>query len=353
MSKLLVILTDILPSSRKSGANTMTNNELHSVIDELSEYQIDQIRKIAESYLAMNSELSDTTPKSCPCCKSRTSRFIKKGFSGRKQRYLCKECGRKFTFDTGKVTAFSHQSEEKWFTFLEDTFALKTLDACAEHIGVCHTTAFFMRQKLLSFLEDAVNQTQLLDGMIEADETYIPKGRKGCLLTDRKPRKHGEKAAKRGLSNELACICAAADREGNIVVHCVNSGKPSSEEIKEAIGDRIAEGSVFQCDGEKAYNSLIVEKNCTKIVLNSHKDYNKVYHLNTVNSLHSRLKDVLKHFRGVSTKYLNRYLAFFSVMQLAAQRKDMRSIDYVRILLDDVVDFLPIRCLRSERLLAI
>lgn len=59
-----------------------------------------------------------------------------------------------------------------------------------------------------------------------------------------------------------------------------NSGKPSSEEIKEAIGQRIAEGSVFQCDGEKAYNALIAEKGCTKIVLNSHKDYNKVYHLN-------------------------------------------------------------------------
>lgn len=32
------------------------------------------------------------------------------------------------------------------------------------------------------------------------------------------------------------------------------------------------------------YNKLVEEKKCVKVVLNSHTDYNKVYHLNTVNS---------------------------------------------------------------------
>lgn len=331
----------------------MGKNELLSVIDQLSEFQIGQLSKMANRFLAVNTELSDTTPKVCPCCKSQTARFIRRGFSGRKQRYQCKECGKKFTFDTGKLTAFSHQDDAKWVVFIEDTLALKTLDACAEHIGVCHATAFNMRQKLMGFLEDAAKQAQILDGMVEADETYIQKGRKGSLITDRKPRKHGEKASMRGLSNELACICVATDREGNLVANCVNSGKPSSDEIKKAIGDRIAENVVFQCDGEKAYNKLIEEKSGTKVVLHSHKDYNKVYHLNTVNGLHSRMKDWLAHFRGVSTKYLNRYLAMFAAMQQAARKSDMCPVDYIRTLLDGIIDFLPIRCLRTERLLVI
>ena len=331
----------------------MNNNELSAVIEQLSEFQIEQIRKMAESFLNLNEELSNTKPTNCPCCKSVTARFIKKGFSGRKQRYQCKECGKKFTYDIGKFTSFSQQSDERWAIFIEDTFNLQTLDYCAKHLDVCHATAFNMRQKLMGFLEDAMKQTPILDGMIEADETYVQNGKKGICVSDRKPRKHGESATKRGLSREQVCICVAADRDGNMIATCVNSGKPSAENIKNAIGNKIADGAVFQCDGEKAYNKMIEEKNCTKVILHSHEDYNKVYHLNTVNGLHSRLKDLLKHFRGVSTKYLNRYLAMFTAMQMAARSEKQDISDFIRSLLFDVYDFLPIRCLMTERLLTV
>ena len=167
-------------------------------------------------------------------------------------------CGKKFTYDAGKITAYSHQSEDKWAVFIEDTLSLKTLDQCAEHISVCHTTAFFMRQKLLAFLEKAV-QDDMLSDLIEADETYVLKAQKGIHVTGRKPRKHGETATKRGLSSEQMCICVAADRDNNVVTRCVNRAKPSAENIEDAIGDRIAENSVFQCDGATAYNKLVEE----------------------------------------------------------------------------------------------
>lgn len=118
----------------------MSRTELVSMIGQLSEYQVEQIRKIAEEFLIVQEELRDTTPKSCPCCNSTSARFIKKGFSGRKQWYPCMACGKKFTYDAGKITAYSHQSEDKWAVFIEDTLSLKTLDQCAEHISVCHTT---------------------------------------------------------------------------------------------------------------------------------------------------------------------------------------------------------------------
>lgn len=59
-------------------------------------------------------------------------------------------CGKKFTYDAGKLTAYSHQSKDK----------------CAEQISVSHTTAFFMRQKLQAVQDD------MLYGLIEADEAY-------------------------------------------------------------------------------------------------------------------------------------------------------------------------------------
>lgn len=330
----------------------MSRTELVSMIGQLSEYQVEQIRKMVEEFLIVQEELSETTPQSCPRCNSTSARFIKKGFSGRKQRYQCTACGKKFTYDAGKITAYSHQSEDKWAVFIEDTLSLKTLDQCAKHISVCHTTAFFMRQKLLAFLEKAV-QGDTLSGLIEADETYVLEAQKGIHVTGRKPRKHGETATKRGLSSEQMCICVAADRDNNVVARCVNRAKPSAENIKEAIGDRIAENSVFQCDGATAYNKMVEEKNCVKVVLNSHTDYNKVYHLNTVNSLQSRLKEMLKHFNGVSTKYLNRYLAMFVALEQAGHSLFHPAVDTVRTMLSKVNATLPIRSLRSEGLLVI
>lgn len=330
----------------------MSRNSLVSMIERLSEHQVDQIRRMTEDFLCLNEDLSDTTPKFCPCCKSETASFIKKGFSGRKQRYQCKDCKKKFTYDAGKLTASSHQDAETWAVFIEDSLSLKTLDECAERISVCHTTAFYMRHKLLSFLEEAIKLATPLDGMIEADETYVLDSQKGIRVTTRKPRKHGEPATKRGLSNELMCICVAADRNGNVTARCVNRAKPSSENIVEAIGDRIAEASVFQCDGAAAYNRLVEMKRCTKVVLSSHSEYSKVYHLNTVNGLHSRLKEMFNRFHGVSSKYLNRYLAMFVALEQVGSSLFCPVVDSVKTMLSKVNAVRPIRLLRNEGLLA-
>ena len=86
-----------------------------------------------------------------PLLQQRSARFVKKGFSGRKQRFQCMACRKKFIYDAGKITSYSHQSEDKWAVFIEDTLSLKTLDQCVEHISVCHTTVFFMPRSYLSF----------------------------------------------------------------------------------------------------------------------------------------------------------------------------------------------------------
>ena len=45
------------------------------------------------------------------------------------------------------------------------------------------------------------------------------------------------------------------------------------------------------------------------------------YHIQNVNALHSRLKAWLASFRGVSTKYLPLYLAWFRYFDTAAPLK--------------------------------
>lgn len=331
----------------------MGRNKLVDMIGKLNEEQVERLSNIAQEYLSLNNQLEDTRPQSCPWCKSADAHFIKKGFSGRKQRYQCKSCGKKFTFDAGKLTAYSWQTGESWAIFIRDTLSLKSLDECAANISVSHPTAFHMRHKLLAFLEEAINGGDQLEGVIEADEAYVLESQKGVPVTTRKPRKHGETATKRGLSDEHLCVCVAADRDRRIVVRCVNRGNPRAEDIEEALSARLNESGVFLYDGKKAYNKLIRAKKCEKIVLKSHQDYNKAYHLNTVNGLHSRLKAMLYRYRGVSGKYLNRYLALFTALEQAGHSVFHPEVDSIRQLIAGVNAVKTIRSLSTEGILAL
>lgn len=329
----------------------MGRKKLLDMISKLNKQQVERLAEIAVEYLDLNTELDNTAPQRCPCCGNVDAHFIKRGFSGRKQRYQCKNCGKRFTFDAGKLTAYSHQTEETWAIFIRDTLSLKSLDECAANISVSHPTSFYMRHKLLSFLEEAFKGGELLEGVIEMDEAYVLESQKGVPVTTRKPRRHGETAVKRGLSDEHYCICVAADRDRHIAVCCVNRGNPSAENIEEALSARIDESGIILCDGKRAYNKLIHAKKCEKIVLKSHQDYTKAYHLNTVNGLHSRLKDMLYRYRGVSSKYLNRYLALFTALEYVRRSVLAPEADFIRQLIAGVNVVKPIRSLSSEGIL--
>ena len=74
-------------------------------------------------------------------------------------------------------------------------------------------------------------------------------------------------------------------------------------------------------DESNSYNEFLESKNCTKKVLISHESYDKFNHLNTVNSFRKLIVDRLKKYKGVASKYTNRYNALF-VMQKETQGMD-------------------------------
>ena len=314
----------------------MTLKELQTYILELNPYQFDQIASQVVKYLKPNEQLKNTRPECCPCCGKTGEHLIKKGFQHGKQRYMCKACGKKFTYDINQITAHSHQPVDAWITVIEDTLAMKSLDETAGKIGVCHETAFNMRHKLLAYLETMIETAKPPDELVETDETYVTESQKGVKCKNRKPRKHGESASKRGLSNEQYCICVVTDRNKNVFAKCVNRAKPSSEDIIKALSAHVSRKSVLLCDGAASYNQLADTLECKKIELIGHESYDKVYHLNTVNNLHSRIKRMLGQFRGVASKYLNRYLALFSVIVSCTKPSMNEFVDELRCTLSTI-----------------
>ena len=78
----------------------------------------------------------------------------------------------------------------------------------AQRCGVAGSTAFRWRHR---FLRAVTGGTVKLQGIVEADETFVLLSRKGERNLDRKARKRGGKASKRGVSDEQA------DRSGATV----------------------------------------------------------------------------------------------------------------------------------------
>ena len=316
--------------TEREGMIEMTLAELQAAMGELNPYQIDEITAQVVKYLNLNEELKDTRPAVCPCCGKSDVQFIKKGIQAGKQRYQCKSCGRKFTYDAKQITAHSHQSIGAWITVIEDTLSLKSLDETARKIDVCHETSFNMRHKLLAFLEAMAELEVVLDELVEVDETYVVESQKGTKCKDREPRKHGEGATKPGLSHEQYCVCVATDRNDHVRAVCVNRAKPSGDDIVQALSAHIAPKCVMLCDGATTYNKLAELLQCKKVELKGYDSYDRVYHLNTVNNQHSRIKEMLRQFRGVASKYLNRYLALFTTIVSYSKSSVAESTDNLR-----------------------
>ena len=117
----------------------------------------------------------------------------------------------------------------------------------------------------------------------------------------------------------------------------MNTARPTSDDILSAIGDKVGTDCVLLCDGNTAYNKLV-----------GHQSYNKVYHLNTVNGLHSQFQEMLRTYRGVASKYLNRYVAMFSTIASLVSSSLAEASTKIRRMLKNVMVFATIRAMKTN-----
>ena len=98
--------------------------------------------------------------KVCPKCGTAHPKVVRSGFAGSgKQMFRCASCGRRFTYDSGRLTWYSHQNADQWKTLILDTFSGQSLRSTSGKIGVDMETAFNMRHRLMCVLE------KILDGV--------------------------------------------------------------------------------------------------------------------------------------------------------------------------------------------
>ena len=233
--------------------------------------------------------------------------MIKKGFAHGKRRYLCVDCYHKFTYDSHMITSFLKIDVDEFIEICIDTLTM---------VPIHKTVARLNRSKFLSMLEKYLESEKIqLSGTIECDETYVLKSSKGSSLKHRKARHRGEPSKYRGISHEQICIVTTTDRNEHEIFLAVGQSRPTKDIIQDTFKNNITQRSIIYTDGTECYNSLAECKNCKVVHLKGHQSYNQVEHLNVVNHIHSVIKNKLTQYRGVATKYINRYTALFVCMR--------------------------------------
>lgn len=247
----------------------------------------------------------------CPECGS-VKHLVKYGKTeSGVQRYRCKKCEITFTPLSYTFLSNSKKSLSTWLSYLDCMINGFSLNKSAEICGISSRTAFFWRHKILDILRKKLKRIKLR-GIIEADDTFFRESYKGNSPPDREPYRRGTPASKRGISEEQIAVSTAVDRNGKVYGRISAKGRSTAKEIKKAIGSRIDKEAILCTDNDSAYRRFANDKHLEHIVIQEHETVKGVYHVNNINSYHSRLKSFIKRFKGVATKYLDNYLAWLN-----------------------------------------
>ncbi len=302
----------------------MRQSEILKKFSRLTDSQKEQIRREVDDYLAINASLQEEVPQECPKCHGQY-KMISHGRqkNNGKRRYICSGCGRAITYDSCTIMSNLKISRDEFIEICMDTLNLVPIAETAARLDRSVPTVHLNRHKFLAVLEEIIEaENSILSGTVEIDETYELESSKGVTPKNRKARKRGEPSHFRGISHEQTCIVTTTDRTGHEIFRAVGFGKPTTDSINETFEKHIEEKSVIYCDGTFSYDQLSRRRFCKLVQLPDYEVYNIVEHLNTVNTIQKLIKDTFAFYRGVSTKYMNRYMALFTFLRRYQQMDD-------------------------------
>src|SRR6478736_3521675 len=265
-------------------------------------------------------EASLAAPR-CPHCAA--TALQRWGYASGLRRYRCTACRKTFNALTGTSLA-RLRKKECWLRYGEALAAGMSLTKAAAHCGVHLTTSFRWRHRLLRAPTAA---RAALGGVVEADETFFRRSHKGSRRwrraegpLERRPRRRGERAGKRGLSAEQVPALIARDRAG----HTADAVLPGlgADAIAAALGPVVAGDAVLCSDGAKAYATFAAESGLHHEPVNlaaGIRVREGAFHIQNVNAYHGRLKGWMGRFNGVATRYLPNYLGWRRTLERAPE----------------------------------
>lgn len=253
-------------------------------------------------------------PQVCPHCQG--ERVVRNGHASGLQRYKCRNCAR--TFNSLTETPLARlRYKGKWERQAEVLRQGLSVHQAAHTLAVAPSTAFRWRHRFLQLAQGV--KAQVLQGVVEADETYFLRSSKGQRVQARKARHRGGSGAKRGLSDEQEPVLVARDRSGATADFSLErAGKAATIA---ALAPVLAPDVVLctDCSGSlgAAARHLGVEHHALN--LSKGQRVQGAWHIQNANAYHARLKGWMRRFHGVASSYLASYLGWFRALDRSAQ----------------------------------
>lgn len=189
---------------------------------------------------------------------------------------------------------------------------------CEQILGIKWVTLFYWRHKILNALKEI--EIDSFEGIVEMDETYFLYSEKGNKrISGRKSRKRGGVSNFRGISREQVCVLVARDRNNQTVSKVTCMVRIVKPKVEETIGNLLNSDTILCTDAWRAYMTYAKDKGMEHYRINTSKTghvIKGIYHIQNVNGYHARVSQWIDRFKGVATKYLDNYLAWFQFLEM-------------------------------------
>jgi transposase-like protein len=239
----------------------------------------------------------------CPYCKSKNQTPMKK-----ENRYHCNTCNTSYSVMVGTIFENTKLDFQKWFLAISLMLnAKKGISArqLARDIDVNKNTAWYVLMRLRNAMTE---YSQLLQGIIEVDETYI-----GGLNKNR----HSDKKTKGGQGRggeDKTPVIGMKQRNGNIIAKKAKDVR--SKTLNTFINAHVKPYSTLMTDEFRGYNKLSKKYNHQTTNHSAGQYVNGQCHTNGMENFWSLLKrGIVGQYHYVTNQYLDKYITEFSFRQ--------------------------------------
>ena len=261
-----------------------------------------------------NEELA-TKRKKKPCLHCNSTDTNKRGKQKGVQMYRCTSCSKWYSETTG-TALYDIKLKSKWQAYLNCMEKGMPIKKIAKELKISIQTSFDWRHKILSSLSQFTPDT--LSDEIECDELELALNEKGSKNLQRKPRKRSSDFKRnqgKGV-NTTVQVVTVVSRNGDKILKAVESKRLTKKEIAKVLDGKLDDKAILITDKHLSYRAYAKENPTIKHKQLLAKDRvdrkDKTIHLQKVNNIHSQLRGFLRPFNGVSSKYLQNYLNWYS-----------------------------------------
>lgn len=251
-----------------------TNRFLY-IVDEASQLQGKRLENFIRDQVAADIQANltrlDYAP-SCPECGC--DHPVKNGKRRNIQRYLCPECGHRFSSFSGTLLEKTNYSWDIWVAVIASMLNGTSIEKTVQIIRDDHhcpiidkDTVHRMRLKVMAAASHITPPT--LTGIVQIDDMFVRENQKASrklentLPTDIQPRReprYGEQHSIAGVrSPEFASITCMVDNSGHCACGVLSMGAVAADVLYDFIADHTSGVSFFCSDADATYAQVFAD----------------------------------------------------------------------------------------------